>query len=65
MTYDSPEYNPEDETHKNIEKELWTQLNNNNYDQKISSVQKILSDISVTLDLNTLICELTRWKYSP
>ena len=63
MTYDSPEYNPEDETHENIEKELWTQLNNdiiNNSDQKISSIQKILIDISVTLDLNTLICELTR-----
>ena len=63
MTYNSPEYNPEDETHKNIEKELQTQLNNdiiNNYDQKISSIQKILSDISVTLDLNTLFLELTR-----
>ena len=28
MTYDSPEYNPEDETHENIERELCTQLNN-------------------------------------
>ena len=42
-------YNPEDETHKNIKKELQTQLNDdikNNYDQKISSIQKILSDLS-------------------
>ena len=51
------EYNPEDETYENIEKELQAQLNNdiiNNHDQKISSIQMILGDISVTLDLNTL-----------
>ena len=58
MTYNSPEYNSEDETHENIKRELCTQLNIdiiNDYDQKISSIQKILGDISVTLDLTTLI----------
>ena len=65
MTQDSPEYNAEDETHENIERELCTQLNNdiiNEHHQKICSIQKILGDISVTLDPNTLIHE---GKYSP